>query len=618
MFESAGRNSQSVLFRNFLTGFKYAACCVVFIVAGCVLTLTAAAEDLKVDELVTLNPTGSYEEFTIPTVTGYNKDLTLVLVGGDGGRRVVPFICREKGGQGATVQARFAIGTDPGQLQPGGRVRFIFGERGGSVRSGSKKSGSGGGGTAVLYTIATDADIDDDTDGCSEPSMDLNDADTCWVMLAVAGGGGGASLSGGCVGSSGRGGNDGEAGRSGKGASGNGGVDGEGGRGQGSGAGGPGGGFLGDGDMNNNGPRRFAGKKGGLAGGDGGESGSSILLPGIGGGFGYGGGGGGSGAHENALDDHYAAGGGGGGFSGGGPGGKNEGGGGGGSFLNSAALESSYKSAGGTDGTPDGGSIRYGITRRFSEKPVAVTKDIIKTLDASGQVEVLASDVDAGSSGPFEVLLKTRFEYPTGTGNFVNKIVFDCNDVGSQTVTFCVQTVFAGQVLEQDKAQVKIEVENGHSPVIEYSQGDVEVTATGDSCVATVTVLDIPTLVSGCNVTLYYMVDHRPANGDPTEGTWTEGLPGDLTVEVGSATVTYRGEDAWGNVSEHVSFDINVIDDGSAPVASCQDITIQLDSDGTKSITAGDIDNSSYSTVLSWCSVCLSTTSLAPTSVTGG
>jgi hypothetical protein len=133
-----------------------------------------------------------YVDLTIPNVPG--QELFFVLNGGDGGRRVVPDLCKVKGGEGATVQAAFAVGTGPGRLNPGGVIRFIPGQRGESNTGGGINGGGGGGGTGILYK-APGANIT-----CDVPSLSLADASSCWVLLGVAGGGGGAYSGGLCGG----------------------------------------------------------------------------------------------------------------------------------------------------------------------------------------------------------------------------------------------------------------------------------------------------------------------------------------------------------------------------------------------------------------------------------
>nr|HQU61350.1 hypothetical protein [Saprospiraceae bacterium] len=139
-----------------------------------------------------------YTDYIIPNVGG---SISFTLNGGDGGRRRVPDLCTRKGGQGATVQATFFIGPGAGQLAPGGRLRFIPGEQGESQGGNGAYGAGGGGGSGLLYTTATNIS------GLSQtPSLDFADASTSWVILAVAGGGGGAGLNGVCDGTAGGGG----------------------------------------------------------------------------------------------------------------------------------------------------------------------------------------------------------------------------------------------------------------------------------------------------------------------------------------------------------------------------------------------------------------------------
>ena len=61
--------------------------------------------------------------------------------------------------------------------------------------------------------------------------------------------------------------------------------------------------------------------------------------------------------------------------------------------------------------------------------------------------------------------------------------------------------------------------------------------------------------------------------------------------ETGSNTVTLTVTDTKGNTTSCTA-DVTV-EDNVAPKAVCQDLTIQLDANGTKTITANEIDNGS-------------------------
>ncbi|MEZ6242102.1 MAG: GC-type dockerin domain-anchored protein [Phycisphaerales bacterium] len=130
------------------------------------------------------------QDFIIPGY--YGSSWRFVIEGADGGdaerRRNGEQVEFREGGEGATIVINCNIGTNPDQLRPGGKLRFVIGEggemhgcpttAGGGFLSGA--GGGGGGGTGLLY---------------------LPPGETNWnnaQILAVAGGGGGAFvLSGG-------------------------------------------------------------------------------------------------------------------------------------------------------------------------------------------------------------------------------------------------------------------------------------------------------------------------------------------------------------------------------------------------------------------------------------
>src|SRR5690606_32951394 len=68
----------------------------------------------------------------------------------------------------------------------------------------------------------------------------------------------------------------------------------------------------------------------------------------------------------------------------------------------------------------------------------------------------------------------------------------------------------------------------------------------------------------------------------------TAGLASGSQFPVGTTTIEFTATDINGNASV-CSFQITVIDN-EAPVAVCQNITIQLDANGSASITAADVD----------------------------
>ncbi|MBI1227824.1 MAG: T9SS type A sorting domain-containing protein [Bacteroidetes bacterium] len=409
-------------------------------------------------DLYKISQSGTYHDETIPSGSGLNGNnyLTFTLKGGDGGAYKGIFNER-KGGGGAIVRTSFEIGTGSGQLQPGGVVRFVVGHHGGTIRRGIISGAGGGGGTAVLYHHPG-ANIT-----CTDPSTDLDDANTCWVILAVAGGGGGAYASD-IVGSGSNGKNatGGECGLPGLGSGhGEGGCNGNGGENGDDGVtntGGGGGGALTDG-LGGDGT---GGHAGGFEGGEGGDD----YINGGKGGFGYGGGGYGVGA------GHPSGGGGGGGYSGGGGAYTNPGGG-GGSFANDDA-EDVDKKDGKVDSSPDHGKVEYRFT--FKEGPVARCKDIEVTLN-NGVITLNSTSIDDGSTAEPGETLTTKWVARLDTINgmpfqlFFPSIKFYCNDVGDRTLSLIVVSSSG----EESICTASVEVLDDVAPVVNCVSGPVDV-----------------------------------------------------------------------------------------------------------------------------------------------
>ena len=356
------------------------------------------------------NRMGSYQEFTIPSNIGNFDHIEFIIKGGDGGSRRVPNLCREKGGEGATVTTRFRLGTGVTDLKPGGMIRVIVGKKGARNSSNGIEGGGGGGGTAILYKdpgapnggISQSWGSPNVLTTSAGPGLSLNDAGRGWILLAVAGGGGGAYASGVCNGEPGRGGNASTNGSDGKGLlSGLGGEDGDGGD------------CGGGGIINRNSCRTL----GGFLIGSNGVSGDQP------GGFGYG-------AGAKGSD----AGGGGGGYSGGGTGAFANPGGGGGSFANSGATFS-QKTGGHRVFNSENGFVIYQFQDRGPNTPEAICRNLQVYLDSSGHVSVDADSLDNGSQDAFGSTLNFWVD---SSGTALDTAVFDCADIGAQSLTLAV------------------------------------------------------------------------------------------------------------------------------------------------------------------------------------
>ncbi len=387
-----------------------------------------------------------YRDFTIPSNYDPNTEfnqITFALRGGDGGRRRVQGICTEPGGKGARVDASFEIGYGEGKLKPGGTIRIIVGEQGRSLKSGGLAGAGGGGGSAILYS-----DPDLDGNACKEEDFNIASSEwdtTCWIILAVAGGGGGAYASGGCAQpSSGKPGNGGSNGTDGKGATaGAGGTNGK-------------GGDIGDGYGSAGGGYRpiigasvASGHYGALDGGNGGSSDGEAPGFYVRGGYGFGGGG--AGLRTFLI----VRGGGGGGYSGGGYGSQYEGGGGGGSFANSHATSFDKRDGNGTDRTPNNGYVSYFLNNNsdLADAPNAVCQDT--TVYIIGEEQTInAAEVAFNSTDPNGRPLTYCFDF----GDVCSpNIGFDCFDLGDEEV----YTVRVDNGLNSSTCTVNLEIQQG-------------------------------------------------------------------------------------------------------------------------------------------------------------
>ncbi|MEL6329300.1 MAG: DVUA0089 family protein [Planctomycetota bacterium] len=350
------------------------------------------------------------QDFTIPDNPG--ATIRLKVQGGDGGDADYGQGTTQ-GGQGATVTLNVTVGDRPGELRPGGRLRFIIGQEGYKKRKdGDGGGGGGGGGSGVLY----------EADGVGDD----------WVPLAVAGAGGGAY----------RGftrsypafpaslfpaGNRGNTGNFGK--PGDGGAPGQGGfpgtrvnRGLESSVSGGGGGFYSDGvspdSAGSNGRRGFP------AGGRGGRDGSH-------GEGGWGCGGGGAGGTGGST---YSAAGGGGGWGGGGGGANGWDGGGGGSYFDTSYGTGNAEILQGSDNgigsyeftfvpTPPGSAINVGAVGLNGQIQIDTRGSVLDTViglyDERGKLIGFNDDEPGSLSSLIDMSLEPG-DYWVVVAHFVN------------------------------------------------------------------------------------------------------------------------------------------------------------------------------------------------------
>ncbi|MGJ8667662.1 MAG: HYR domain-containing protein [Patiriisocius sp.] len=269
--------------------------------------------------------------------------------------------------------------------------------------------------------------------------------------------------------------------------------------------------------------------------------------------------------------------------------------------------------------------------------PTAVCQNIVVQLDANGTAVINANDIDAGSSDNCGTVTLA-----------INNDIFNCNDIGENTVILTVtdnagitsecnaivnvEDNIAPQVFCQNinvvldannEAQITAaDIDAGsfdNCGIDTYSLditdfdcsmvGDNTVTltvtdASGNvsSCTATVTVQDMtpPTMTclddqtegttANCEFTIPdYRLDVMASDNCSTLSVTQTPTPGTV-VSLGTTLIEIIADDGSNQLT--CSFNLDVIDD-TAPMAICQNITVQLDANGIAMIAPSDVDGGS-------------------------
>ncbi len=188
--------------------------------------------------------------------------------------------------------------------------------------------------------------------------------------------------------------------------------------------------------------------------------------------------------------------------------------------------------------------------------PTAVCKNTTVSLNASGTATITASSVDNGSNDVCGIKSLS-----------VNKVSFDCTNVGTNTVVLTV-TDNSDNV---SSCNAIVTVVDPIPPVARCKPYSVELNALGN---ATITAANID---NGSSDNCSFTLSVSKSTFDCTN--------------VGSNSVTLSVTDAGGNVSTCTA--VVTVYDHIAPVARCKDFVLNLQAGGTAMLTANDIDNGS-------------------------
>ncbi|NNF02174.1 MAG: T9SS type A sorting domain-containing protein [Bacteroidia bacterium] len=189
--------------------------------------------------------------------------------------------------------------------------------------------------------------------------------------------------------------------------------------------------------------------------------------------------------------------------------------------------------------------------------PVAVCQDISIQLDASGNATISASEVDSASTDACGV-----------AGLSVTPSAFNCSNVGANTVTLTV-TDGSGN---SSNCSATVTVSDTVAPVAKCKNVTLNLNASGTATLAATAVNNASTDACG---PLSFSLDNNSFT----------------CANVGSNTVTLTVTDANGNSSTCTA---NVlVKDVTPPIALCNNVTLQLDSNGNTSTTVAALNGGS-------------------------
>jgi uncharacterized protein YrzB (UPF0473 family) len=198
------------------------------------------------------------------------------------------------------------------------------------------------------------------------------------------------------------------------------------------------------------------------------------------------------------------------------------------------------------------------ITVEDNIAPVAICQDVTVQLDATGNGSTTATAVDNGSSDA------------CGIANLVlSQTAFVCSEVGANTETLTVTDV-NGNVTT---CTATITVEDNIAPVAICQDVTVQLDATGNGSTTATAVDNGSSDACGIASLVLNQTDF-------------------VCAEVGENTVTLTVTDVNGNITTCDA--LVTVEDNIAPIAICQDVTVQLDATGNGSTTAATaVDNGS-------------------------
>ncbi|MFV9484236.1 hypothetical protein ACNI3T_10370, partial [Christiangramia sp. ASW11-125] len=202
-------------------------------------------------------------------------------------------------------------------------------------------------------------------------------------------------------------------------------------------------------------------------------------------------------------------------------------------------------------------SETFTLTAVDNEDPIVQTKNITIQLDDNGNASISTSDIDNGSSDNCAI-----------DNISLSNTVFDCNDIGSNSVTLTVSDKFGNS----SSKTATVNVQDNVAPIVQTKNITIQLDASGNASIS-----------------------DDAVNNNSNDACGSISFDTDITdfncSNIGANTVTLTVTDEHGNsASENATV---TVEDNVDPTAITKNITVQLDASGNASITAAEVDNGS-------------------------
>ncbi|HLP20093.1 MAG TPA: T9SS type A sorting domain-containing protein, partial [Chitinophagales bacterium] len=197
------------------------------------------------------------------------------------------------------------------------------------------------------------------------------------------------------------------------------------------------------------------------------------------------------------------------------------------------------------------------VTVEDTVAPVAVCQNITVQLDATGNATITAADINNGSTDACGIATTS-----------IDITDFDCSDVGTHTVTLTVTDINGNA----STCSATVTVADTIAPVAACQGLTVQLDANGNATITAAQIENGSTDACGIAATSIDITSFDCSN-------------------LGANTVTLTVTDVNGNSSACTA--TVTVEDTTAPVASCRNITVQLDANGSVTVTGAQVDNGS-------------------------